>query len=813
MGPSILTAALLSFTAGSPARESKIPQLQSVPIPRVQIEDAFWSPKLKVWREVTLPDCLDKFERDGTLTNFDLVTEGKSGQHYGEPWFDGLLYEMITGAADFLLAQPDPKLEARLDAYIDRIAAADKDPNGYINTYTQLKEPTHHWGANGGNDRWQHDLYNAGALVEAGVHYYRATGKTKLLNVAVRMANYMTEVMGPAPKQNLIPGHALGEASFVSLYQLFKEQPDLKSRLSVPVKERNYLELAEFWIDARGHHEGRIDFGAYDQDAIPVLQQETIEGHAVRAMLLCCGLVSAGEAAHRPEYLAEAKRLWTNMVTRRMYLTGGVGAESNDEKFGPDYFLPNSGYAETCAAVAAAFFHHDLNLATGNARYADELERVLYNGLLSGVATAGNCYFYENPLEAGAQRKRWEWHPCPCCPPMFLKAMGALPGYLYAQNADSIFVNLYIGSRATVKLAGADVSLTQTTDYPWNGKVKLSINPTTPATFAVNLRLPAWCSAPAIRINGQTLSHWSTAGGYASLKREWHQGDSVELDLPMTAERVYANPKIEADQGRVALQRGPIVYCLEGLDNGGTTRNLFLPPGSALTAEFRPQLLGGITVVQGQACSVHQVDWGDQLYIAGTEAPGITNMEFTAIPYFANANRQPTDMMVWVAETALKAKPLAAPTLASQAKASASHCFANDTVKALNDQLEPAASDDNKIPRFTWWDHRGTKEWVQYDFAQPQTVSEVEVYWWDERRVHAQCRVPQSWRLLYKEGADWKPAGGTDEWKPVENTSGYGTDMDKFNRVTFKPINAAALRLEVQLQPDWSGGILEWRVK
>lgn len=791
----------------------EVPPLKPVPIGQVRIDDAFWAPKLKVWREVTLADAFDKFEKDGALENFDKIRAGKGGEHRGLPWFDGLVYEMIRAAADFLAACPDPNLEARLDGYIERIAAAAAtDPNGYLNTYTQMQEPDHRWGLNGGNDRWLHDLYNAGAMVEAGVHYYRATGKTRLLDVAAKFTNHMCDVMGPAPRKNIVPGHALGEEAVVKLYQLFREQPQLKARLSVPVDERRYLDLARFWIDMRGRHEGRVNFGAYNQDEIPVLRQETIEGHAVRAVLLCVGLLKAGEAAGQPEYLATARRLWDNMVFRRMYLTGGVGAVSNDEKFGPDYFLPNTGYAETCASVAAAFFDHEMNLAFGEPRYADELERVLYNGVLAGVSASGDRYFYENPLEAGKQHVRWEWHDCPCCPPMFLKAMGALPGYLYAQGPDGVFVNLYIGSHADLDVKGAKVALRQETQYPWDGRVKLTVDPERPAGFTINLRLPGWCRNPEIRVNGQPLPGIKQLQGYAAVDREWRPGDVLELSLPMPVQRVYSHPKVEANDGRVALQRGPLVYCVEGHDHGGSVRNLVLPPQTDLTAERREDFHGGVTVIRGKALALNPADWSGRLYQASANQPGLTPADITAIPYFANANRQPGEMMVWLAESASKAKPTLPPGLASQGKPSASHCFSRDTVAALNDQLVPSASDDSSSPRLTWWDHRGTTEWVQYDFDQPQRVSAVETYWWDERRLAAQCRVPASWRVLHKQHDDWKPVQDGSDWKPVENVSGYGTEMDKFNRATFTPVTTKSLRLEVRLQPEWSGGLLEWRV-
>jgi DUF1680 family protein len=793
LSPIILALLLSPSRAFKPMRE--LP-LEQIPIQQVQINDSFWSPKLRVWRDVTIEDCFAKFEKDGAISNFDRVASGRGGDHGGPPWYDGLIYEMITGVADFLASQPDTKLEARLDGYIERIAAAaSNDRDGYLNTYTTLKEPDHRWGLNGGNDRWQHDLYNAGALVEAGVHYYRATGKTKLLGVAARMANLMSATMGPAPKKNVVPGHALAEKSFVDMYELFREKPQLKAQISIPIDEENYLRLAEFWIDGRGNHEGRTSFGAYDQDEIPVLQQETIEGHAVRAVLLCCGLIAAGRAGDKPEYLDVARRLWENMVSRRMYLTGGVGAMPDDEKFGPDYFLPNDGYAETCASVGAAFFHEQMNLQYADAKYADEMERALYNGVLSGVSYEGNRYFYENPLASGKNRARWEWHGCPCCPPMFLKAMGALPGLIYAQGKDSLYANLYIGSKANLSFEGTQVSVKQITNYPWDGRVRITADPQRPTKFSLKMRIPGWCLNPSIRVNGRLLSGWTKDRGYAVVSRLWDKGDDVDLSFPMPIERVHADPRVEADKGRVALRRGPLVYCLEGIDNHDSLGSLVIAAGGSYTLQFEKRLFGGVTVIRGRAARIEQV--------SGTSEKKVSQEPFTAIPYYLNANRAHSEMAVWMAETPVVAKASLPLSLASAAHASASHCNPSDTLETLNDRVVPSASDDQAIPRFTWWDHRGTSEWVQYDFDRPTKVSSVGAYWWDERRIHANCRVPQSWRVLYKDGNDWKP---------VEVSSPFGTDMDRFNFVNFNPVATRSIRLEVQLQPGWSGGLLKLSV-
>jgi DUF1680 family protein len=770
--------------------------LTAVPGSPVVIDDGFWAPKLKVWREVTIPDCFAKFERDGALANFDKVRDGTGGRHGGPPWYDGLIYEMICASADFLSCHSDPALETRLDAYVERIAAAaSKDADGYLSTYTQLVEPTHRWGLGGGNDREQHDVYNAGALVEAAVHYYRATGKDRLLRVAVKLANHMADVMGPPPKKNVVPGHALSEAAMVELYGLFRHEPRLKARMPVPVDEGRYLKLAEFWIENRGHHAGRQSFGAYDQDDKPVLEQRSIEGHAVRATLLWAGVVATGIENGRGDYLAAARRVWENLVARRMYVTGGVGAVAAIEGFGRDYELPNNGYLETCAAVGAGFFHQNMAMAFADARYADELERVLYNGALSGVSLKGDRYFYDNPLVAVAGRTRWSWHACPCCPPMFLKMMGELPGDIYATDSDGVYINQFVGSRTTITAKSTKIAMRQATRYPWDGEIALEVDPDRPIELALYIRLPSWCAEPRISANSEALPAFERVRGYACLRRIWKPGDSVRVSLPMPVERVEASANVRANTGRAVIRRGPVIYCFEAEDNRGHVGDLVIPVGTQLTPEFRPDWLGGVTVARGKAAVLEprRADVADRR---------VCDIDVTAIPYFANANRQLGAMMVWIAGSPDQARQ---SSLASRAKASASHCNPSDTLTALNGQVEePAASDDSTIRRFTWWDHRGTKEWVQYDFTRAERISAVDVYRWDERRLKAHCRAPTSWRLLYRT---------VDGWAPVSGAGVYRTEIDRFNRVTFSAVETKSLRLEAQLQPGWSGGILEWRVE
>jgi DUF1680 family protein len=649
-------------------------RLDPVPIEQVQIEDEFWSPKLRAWQEVTIRDIFRKFEgaQGGTFNNFDKVRDGKVGGHAGQPWWDGLIYEMIRAASDFMVAHPDPELDRQLDGYIARIAAAAaKDPDGYLNTYTQLSEPGHRWGYNGGCQLWQHEIYNLGALVDAGVHHYRATGKTSLLVVGVKIANTMYQFMGPPPKKNIVPCHSLPEEALVGLYELFQEQPNLKARIPLPVQPENYLKLAEFWIEDRGNNigkpdwekdsrsaeqfvrnqeygDGRPSWGAYAMDDKPVFEQQDIHGHAVRATLLCTGIAAAARVNDKPAYRETSVRLWENMVFKRMHVTGGVGAFRDQEKFGSDYALPNDAYLETCAAVGAGFFHRNMNLAFGHARYVDQLERTLYNGSLSGVSLEGDTYFYENPLEADVRRARWIWHETPCCPPMFLKLMGAMPGYIYATDSTSVYVNLFVGSRASINLKNEKIVIKQTTRYPWEGTVQLTMESVGSSPFNLILRIPDWCQNETLKVNGQSTLTEKRVRGYVQISRGWKKGDTVDLNLPMPIQPLRAHPLVTADVGRIALTRGPLIYCLESADNSEDPRSLTIEKDARLNAEFRKELLGGVTVIQGTALAKSSPAWTTALYRPAAAERSSKRIPITAIPYYANTNRGPVQMVVWI---------------------------------------------------------------------------------------------------------------------------------------------------------------------
>ncbi len=657
---------------------------------KIEIDDPFWTPKFRLWKEVTVNDLLAKFggafdstahkdmiNADGkpfsAYHNFDMVARGKrgTGKHDGPPWYDGLVYETITGACGFLIQFPDKKTEEKIDSVIARIEAAQKaGGDGYINTYTTLVEPGHRWGMNGGFERFQHDLYNSGALIEAGVSYYKATGKTRLLNVAVACANCICREIGPEPAFNVIPGHALPEYAMMELYRLFKAEPDLKKSMTVKVNETDYYNMARFWIEDRGNHCGlpewyswsmdecekwirdnkyaalgthsRPSWGSYNQDHVSVFQQTTIEGHAVRATLFCTGLASVAAENHDPRYAGAASALWNNMTEKRTYLTGGVGVFSNEEMFGPDYVLPNDGYCETCAAVGSGFFSLAMSDLIPNGRYFDEFERALYNNVLSGISLSGDHYSYQNPLE-GKGVKRWDWHPCPCCPPMFMKIMSKLPEYICRAAHDTISVNLYISSRAELRIddKGSLVSVNQVTGYPWNGEVTIKIDPRGKRSFTVRTRVPGWAGSSenqgglyrsdvkegdSLKVNGKPVTA-NIKNGYAAITRTWDKGDIIAIQLPFSPRLVYADDRVKDLKGKVAIACGPVIYGFEECDNPDLSA-LKIGLTSPLRLTFRKDLLNGADVISGIRSD--------------------NEKEFLAVPFYAFNNRVPGNgFKVW----------------------------------------------------------------------------------------------------------------------------------------------------------------------
>jgi hypothetical protein len=792
IGLSVATALVMLSTALT--AEARPQLLRAVPFTEVSVEGGFWGPWIVLAREKVLPHNLKYCELEGKIDNFLKVAKQKEGRFRGAPWEDSDVYKVIEGAAYCLALDRDPELEKAIDDLIAKIAAA-QQPDGYIDTYFTLVEPDKRW-----TDDCKHETYCAGHLIEGAIAHCQATGKRTLLDVAIRMADHMYEVFGLG-KHTDVSEHEEIELALIKLWRLTGQE--------------RYLDLAKLFLERRGHREGRQPvpkgseggWGEVCQDHKPIREQAEIVGHAVRAMYLYSAVTDVAGLTGDQGYLDALDRIWQDVTGRKMYVTGGIGDSSlRNEGFSRPYFLPNdTAYAETCASVGMALWNQRMALLCGDAKYADIVEREIYNGLLSGVAMDGQRFFYCNRLQGADHRPPWQ--RCACCPTNIVRFLPSVGGYVYAHGDRAIYVNQYMAGRGTIRIGEKTVALRQETRYPWEGRVKVTVEPQEEMAFALYLRIPGWCQGPRtpddlyrvegkpergaviLKLNGGDVDEPVIEKGYVRLDRSWKNGDVVELDLPMPIRRVRANPKVEADAGRVALQRGPIVYCLESVDNDRSVRNLALPPDAALSAEFRADLLGGVTVIKGTA----------RERFAGTDAP--KPVEFMAVPFYASDNRAPGYMQVWIPEDVSLAAPHPLPSIAGESAASSSFRN-NDTVDALNDQIEPTGSHDTKIPRLTWWDHLGTTEWAQYDFKGPRKVRGVEVYWFDDTGFGS-CRVPRSWRVLYKSGEDWKP---------VKSASAYGTRVAGNNRVTFKPVRTTGLRLEVRLQPSFSAGILEWRV-
>ena len=771
--------------------------VKPVPFTAVHLNDKFWAPKIEVNRSITIPYAFQQCVDSGRMRNFENAAETLRGVDPngrplpGYPFDDTDPYKVLEGASYSLSVQPDPKLDAYLDNLIKLIGSA-QEADGYLYTARTINPAhPHDWS---GHERWvneedeSHELYDAGHLYQAAVAHYLATGKRSLLDIAIKNANLLVKTFGPG-KRAIWPGHEVVEMGLCGLYRV--------------TGDRNYLDLAKFFLDSR--HGG----DEYHQAQEPVVNQTKAVGHAVRAGYLYSGMADVAALTGDSAYVHAIDTIWQDVVGGKLYITGGIGAVPGIEGFGPDDYLPNmSAYCETCAAVANAYWNERLFLLHGDARYIDVLERTMYNGLISGVGLDGKSFFYPNPLESRGGNERSPWFGVACCPGNITRFLPSVPGYFYAEQGSNLYVNLFAAGTAKIKLdSGQVLDISQQTQYPWDGRVKMTLNPDRAFLFTVDVRIPGWArnepvpsdlykfEKPAtqpvvLAVNGRPVSIEMTKG-YAVLTRRWKRGDVISLDLPMPIRRIVANGGVKADVGRVALQRGPVVFCAEWKDNpGGQVRNLMVPDDSRLTAQFEPAVLNGVETIRGSAVSLSQNQSGQVQS---------QHEQFTAIPYYAWANRGRGEMMVWLPNSAASAHIQPAPTISSTAKVRTS---GGTNRVAINDQHEPKSSYDQD-DFFHWWPKKGTTEWVEYTFAKPETLSSSKVYWFDDTN-YGECRVPQSWRLLYKDG---------DDWKPVELVGGYGTAKDGYNNVTFKSITTTQMRLEVQLQPTWSAGIQQWIVQ
>lgn len=591
-------------------------KLFEVPFTNVKIEDKFWAPKLKKHRETTLKVCLDKCEETGRISNFAKAGGTMKGEFEGIFFNDSDVYKVLEGIAYSLMNHPDPELEKKADEIIDLIASAQQQ-DGYLMTYFTLVEPDKRW-----TDMSKHEMYCGGHLIEAAVAYKQATGKEKLLNVARRLADHYDSMFGP-DKRHWVPGHEEIELALVKLYR--------------ETGQEKYLKLAYWLLEERGHGYGKgeiwdkPDWGPkYCQDDKPIREMTDVSGHAVRAMYLYTGVADVAALIGEKEYVKALDRLWESVALRNMYITGGIGPSKYNEGFTHDYDLPNdTAYCETCASVGMVYWNHRMNMLHGDSKYADVVERAMYNGALAGVSLNGDRFFYVNPLESDGNHHRQEWYDCSCCPTQIARFIPSIGNYVYCTSEEGIWINLYIASKSTVKFNNNTVNLTQITDYPWDGKIDIIVEPEKESKFEINMRFPGWCKHAKISVNGATVENLIINAGYIKLMKKWRRGDLITIDLDMPVERVYSNSKVKANTGKVALQRGPLVYCVEEVDNKDWSK-VYVSTEAKFITEHMETLLGGVTIIK--------------IYNPGYEKPVI------AVPYYAWDNREPGRMKVWLDE-------------------------------------------------------------------------------------------------------------------------------------------------------------------
>ncbi|MCC2777825.1 glycoside hydrolase family 127 protein [Parabacteroides distasonis] len=596
-------------TSKEDIKEQPLKMIEQIDFSHVKINDNFWSPRLSKHVSATLPVCIDQIENQtGRIRNFENAAKGE-GEHSGIFFDDSDVYKALEGMAYSLINNPDPELEKKADEWIDKFAAA-QQPDGYINTFYTLTGLDKRW-----TNMDKHEMYCAGHMIEAGVAYYQATGKRKLLDVCIRMTDHMMSQFGPG-KRHWVPGHEEIELALVKLYQTTQEQ--------------KYLDFAYWLLEERGHGHGTMgDEGKWDpvyyQDIVPVRQLTDISGHAVRCMYLYCGMADVAALKNDTGYIAAMDRLWDDVVHRNMYITGGIGSSRDNEGFTEDYDLPNlDAYCETCASVGMVLWNQRMNQLTGDSKYIDVLERSLYNGALAGISLGGDRFFYVNPLESKGDHHRQEWYGCACCPSQLSRFLPSIGNYIYASSDDALWVNLYIGNTGQIRIGETDILLTQETDYPWDGSVKLTISTSQPLEKEIRLRIPDWCKTYDLSINGKRINV-PKEKGYAVIK-DWKSQDVIALDMDMPVEIVAADPHVKENFGKRAIQRGPLVYCMEEIDNPEYFDQIQLSPSTTFQTAFVSDILNGIKTIKtnGRAQSA------------------------TFIPYYAWDNRKAGKMRVWI---------------------------------------------------------------------------------------------------------------------------------------------------------------------
>lgn len=764
----------------------------------VNINDSFWAPRMRINATITIPAVIDKLYSTKRVQNFRNAALVLSGQSDGEEFCtaftfdDSDIYKLIeAGSLSMAISgyQPGSVLDKQLDSLIRYVKEAQED-DGYLFTARTMNPDT--IPAMAGAARWEneqgdsHELYNLGHLYEAACSHYTITGKRELLDIARKSADFLYRVF---IEQNLVryPGHEEIETGLTHLYRT--------------THDSRYLKLAQYFIDHRGPR-GE----AYNQAHVKPVDQREAAGHAVRLVYLMSGMTELASLTGDTTYLHAAKSVWNDITQSKTYVTGGIGSESTNEGFGKPFDLPNhTAYCETCSSIGFILWNHRMFRTTGESKYIDLMEKTLYNAFLSGISLSGDRFFYPNPLESWGKKERPDWYTCACCPPNVARLIAMVPGLQYAVDSESVYVNLFIAGSADLQIKKAEVKVVQQTLYPWDGKVDLSVDPDEESKFAIRLRIPGWArneafptglyqfttayeEVPVITVNGDPFTYL-IEDGYAVIERTWHKGDRMVLSLPMPVRMIKADERITADVGKIAFQRGPMVYCDEAVDNGGSALTWVVEPGhgSAFTATYQDNLLKGICSIRGPG----------RLF---TSPDTFKEDTLQLIPYCTWANRSLGEMAVWLPTAASYITRFPLPRgLEAHATAIASYAY-DSSIPYLNDGIDPVSSDDRSSNAFRLHPHKGTTEWIVYQFDQLQKVTSVDVYWLQD----GSYGLPASWRILYHDP--------DNEWIPVENTNTYMIEPDHYNKLTFKPVKTKELKLEMTLRPDLPGGIIEWKV-
>ena len=802
----ILILASLACLAVQAQTSSNGYPIGQVPFTSVKVSDSFWGQRLEASRNVTIPLAFSKCEETGRYTNFENAAHPSEEYKVGGFSFDDTdPYKTIEGASYSLQTFPDDKLVHYIDSVLDIIAGA-QEPDGYLYTArTQNPKHPHEWA---GPARWvkeedlSHELYNLGHMLESAVAHYQATGSRKFLDIAIRYADCVCREVGPNEGQAcVVPGHQIAEMGLCKLYLL--------------TGEKKYLDEAKFLLDYRGKTEFR---SIYSQSHLPVLEQTEAVGHAVRAAYMYAGMADVAALTGDKSYIDAIDNIWDNIVTKKLYITGGIGATNQGEAFGENYELPNmSAYCETCAAIGNVYVNYRLFLLHGESKYYDVLERTLYNGLISGVSLDGGRFFYPNPLESIGQHQRQPWFGCACCPSNIARFIPSLPGYVYAVDGKNVYVNLFMGNTADLTVGGKAVILQQETEYPWDGDIAVTVNKNSAGEWAMKIRIPGWVKNQAvpsdlyfytddvrpsytITINDEDGNGEVTEDGYYTVSRKWKKGDKVRIHFDMEPRTVRANNKVDADQGFVSVERGPIVYCAEWCDNDFDIRGTIVNQSPEFSvSDYTIEVTEGVNASYPVKCITTDAQVLDFDKSGRLSAKDV---KLKLIPYYAWCHRGSGKMRVWLAQDLKATTPTLPPTLASQSKISASIEIPAST--ALNDRLVPKNETDRSVPYTHWWPKTGTTEWVSYQLPESTTVKSSTVYWYDDD-PWGDCRIPESWSIYYMDND-----GG---WQPVTGADRYTTNKGAANTVNFDPIETTSLKLEFKQPEGKSTGIFEWSVK